>query len=68
MFNRKIEKILNEYYENPLNQIIIIDGARQTRKSSTYGNEKTRWWSHFLVVMLHFLMLKCSLDKTNTPF
>lgn len=24
MFNRKIEKILNEYYENPLNQIVII--------------------------------------------
>ena len=24
MFNRKIEKILNEYYENPLNQIAII--------------------------------------------
>lgn len=29
MFNRKIEKILNEYYENPLNQIVIIDGLRQ---------------------------------------
>lgn len=24
MFNRKIEKILNEYYENPLNQNVII--------------------------------------------
>ena len=40
MFNRKMGKILNEYYENLLNQIIIIDVARQTRKSSTYGNEK----------------------------
>lgn len=27
MFNRKIEKILNEYYENPLTQIVIIDGV-----------------------------------------
>lgn len=24
MFNRKIEKILNEYYENTLNQNVII--------------------------------------------
>lgn len=24
MLNRKIEKILNEYYENPLNQNVII--------------------------------------------
>lgn len=33
MFNRKIEKILNEYYENPLNQIVIIDGLRQIEKT-----------------------------------
>ena len=33
MFNRKVEKILNEYYENPLEPIIIIDGARQIGKS-----------------------------------
>ena len=33
MFNRKVEKILSEYYENPLEPIIIIDGARQICKS-----------------------------------
>lgn len=33
MFNRKIEKILNEYYENPLNQKCYNYGARQIGKS-----------------------------------
>ncbi len=33
MFNRKIEKDLNEYYDHPNDRIIIIDGARQIGKS-----------------------------------
>ena len=33
MFFRKIEKRLNEYYDDPLKKIMVINGARQIGKS-----------------------------------
>lgn len=36
MFKRKIENVLNEYYDNPQDPIIIIDGARTNREKLHY--------------------------------
>ena len=33
MFFRKIEKRLNEYYDDPLKKIMVLNGARQIGKS-----------------------------------
>ena len=52
MFNRKIEKILNEYYENPLDQIVIIDGARQIGKSFIIRETASKKFKNYIEIDL----------------
>ena len=52
MFNRKIEKVLNEYYENPLDQIVIIDGARQIGKSFIIRETASKKFNNYIEIDL----------------
>ena len=40
MLKRKIEKVIEEHFKSNSSKVLLIDGARQIGKSSTYGNEK----------------------------
>lgn len=48
MFKRKIENVLNEYYDNPQDPIVIIDGARQVGKILLLGKQPQK----DLIIML----------------
>ena len=52
MFNRKVEAILNDYYKNIEDKIIIIDGARQIGKSFIIRQTATSYFPNYIEIDL----------------
>ena len=52
MFKRKVEAILNDYYKNIEDKIIIIDGARQIGKSFIIRQTATSYFSNYIEIDL----------------
>ncbi len=52
MFYRKIENRLNEYYNNPLSKIIIINGARQIGKSYIIRETASKFFRNYIEINL----------------
>ena len=52
MFKRKIEKILNEYYDNKEDKILIIDGARQIGKSYIIRETASKKFKNYIEIDL----------------
>ncbi len=52
MFYRKIEPLLNKYYENPDDNILIITGARQIGKSFIIRETASRHFKNYVEINL----------------
>lgn len=52
LFNRKVESVLNEYYSNSNDKIIVIDGARQIGKSYIIRNTASKHFSNYVEIDL----------------
>lgn len=52
MFKRKIENVLNEYYDNPQDPIVIIDGARQVGKSFIIRETASKRFNNYVEIDL----------------
>lgn len=52
MFKRKIEKVLNEYYTNKDEMIVIIDGARQIGKSFIIRETASKFFENYIEIDL----------------
>jgi len=52
MLFRKIESILNEYYKNPKDKILVIDGARQIGKSFIIRETASKYFKHYVEINL----------------
>lgn len=52
MFRRKIEKTLNDYYQNADAKIIIVDGARQIGKSFIIRHTASTYFPHYVEIDL----------------
>ena len=52
MFKRKVELILNDYYKNIEDKIIIIDGARQIGKSFIIRQTATSYFPNYIEIDL----------------
>jgi len=50
MLTRKVQKILQDYYQNGSNKILVIDGARQIGKSYIIRHEGKRYFKNYIEV------------------
>ena len=50
MLTRKVQKILQDYYKNGSNKILVIDGARQIGKSYIIRHEGKRYFKNYIEV------------------
>ncbi len=54
MFRRKIEKRLNEYYDDPEARVLIIDGARQIGKSFIIRETASKRFKNYIEINLKY--------------
>lgn len=52
LFKRKVESVLNEYYSNSNDKIIVIDGARQIGKSYIIRKTASKHFSNYVEIDL----------------
>ena len=50
MLRRKVQRILQEYYHNGSNKILVIDGARQIGKSYIIRHEGQKYFKNYIEV------------------
>ena len=50
MLTRKVQKILQDYYQNGSNKILVIDGARQIGKSYIIRHEGKKYFKNYIEI------------------
>lgn len=53
MFYRKISKKINQYFDNPSNPILVIDGARQIGKSYIIRNMSQKRFENYIEINMY---------------
>ena len=50
MLRRKVQRILQDYYQNGSNKVLVIDGARQIGKSYIIRHEGQKYFKNYIEV------------------
>ena len=50
MLSRKVQKILQDYYQNGSNKVLVIDGARQIGKSYIIRHEGKKYFKNYIEI------------------